>query len=245
MRECVKQRKNGKLIGNDIFGTLIQIHLNSPEECTEEMLIKTATQFSSAGYGTTAESFNSLLYFVAVNPEVQSKLQEEIDAVFDGKQLEEDEFTDDDLIDLKYLDYVIQEAHRIVSVNINRQCTKPWKIPKTDIIVPVKTPVIISPLAFGRDPEFWEEPEEFRPERFSYENKGNIKSGTYLPFGQGPRKCPGTTYAQFAAKSFLIYLLRYFYLDNVNNFPKKFQFGSKSFLSPPSDFKLIFRRRRR
>lgn len=41
------------------------------------------------------------------------------------------------------------------------------------------------------DPKYWDDPEKLEPERFSDENKDNIQSRTFIPFGVGPRNCIG------------------------------------------------------
>ena len=82
---------------------------------------------------------------------------------------------DDDIMKLHYVDMVIQEAVRYVNLLTLRRCTKPWKIPDTDIIIPVGTDVVIPIFSLHRDPEYWENPDEFNPERFSAENKAKIR----------------------------------------------------------------------
>lgn len=72
---------------------------------------------------------------------------------------------------------------------LNRICVKPYKIPETETILDVNTPVIISVLGLHRDPVFFSNPLEFDPERFNGSNK--ILPFTYLPFGDGPRNCIG------------------------------------------------------
>lgn len=44
-------------------------------------------------------------------------------------------------------------------------------------------------VSLHHDEKYWEDPEKFNPDRFSDENKDKIVSGTYLPFGVGPRNC--------------------------------------------------------
>ena len=51
--------------------------------------------------------------------------------------------------------------------------------------------VNIPVIAFHRDPEIYENPDKFDPERFSDANKDKIQPFTYMPFGLGPRNCIG------------------------------------------------------
>lgn len=75
--------------------------------------------------------------------------------------------------------------------SLNRQCTKDYHIPDTDITIEKDTKVLISILGLHHDPEYFPDPEKFDPERFNDTNKHNIRPFTYLPFGDGPRNCIG------------------------------------------------------
>lgn len=70
-------------------------------------------------------------------------------------------------------------------------CTKPFEFEYDDgrTIRINKDDVIMVPVCgMHHDPDYYPNPKKFDPERFSEENKENIKSFTYLPFGSGPRK---------------------------------------------------------
>ena len=54
--------------------------------------------------------------------------------------------------------------------------------------------VFVSPYIQHHDPRWFEEPEEFRPERFSEENEKKIRAHAYIPFGAGPRVCIGSRF---------------------------------------------------
>lgn len=75
---------------------------------------------------------------------------------------------------------------------LNRRCNRNYTLRDTDIVIEAGTPVIISPLGLHRDPEYFPEPLKFDPDRFSDENRKNIRPYTYLPFGEGPRNCIGS-----------------------------------------------------
>jgi cytochrome P450 len=61
--------------------------------------------------------------------------------------------------------------------------------------VPRGTLLIVNAYAIHRDPAVWEDPAEFRPERFE---DGKVEGRLLMPFGMGRRKCPGETYARAA-----------------------------------------------
>ena len=58
-------------------------------------------------------------------------------------------------------------------------------------VVPKDSRIMVSCVGLHTDERYWDKPNEFRPERFTKENKGNIVPGAYLPFGIGPRNCIG------------------------------------------------------
>lgn len=65
----------------------------------------------------------------------------------------------------------------------------------TNVTIDKGVPVIIPVRPLHMDPKFFPNPYKFDPERFSETNKNNITSGTYLPFGDGPRNCIGKDYS--------------------------------------------------
>jgi Cytochrome P450 len=74
---------------------------------------------------------------------------------------------------------------------LNRECTKRYKIPGTNVILEKGIPVVIPTMGIHYDPHYFPEPEKFDPERFSEEAKSKRHHYAYLPFGEGPRICIG------------------------------------------------------
>lgn len=65
------------------------------------------------------------------------------------------------------------------------------RLPGTTVTVAAGTMVSVPVWSLHHDPRYWTDPETFHPDRFLPENKDKILSGTYLPFGLGPRNCIG------------------------------------------------------
>lgn len=73
---------------------------------------------------------------------------------------------------------------------LNRECTIDYPVPGTEHTIKKGTSIIFSLLGLARDPEYFPEPETYRPERFS-DPQPNYNTDAYLPFGEGPRTCIG------------------------------------------------------
>merc|ERR1719244_2223125 len=139
-----------------------------------EMINKTCVQFFTDGYDSASMALSVLLHHLAYNPDVQERIQEEIDEVYDTKEDGAD-IEQEDFNSLQYLDQVLDEGYRVGMIpSTARQCVKPWKIPGDNFIIPARMNVIIPTGPMHLDPKYWTEPEKFNPDRFSPENKGKV-----------------------------------------------------------------------
>lgn len=121
------------------------------------------------------------------------KLQQEATEIAQGRPT----ILESDLEKMQYLKATIKETLRLhapIPLLIPRESTQDVKLMGYDI--PARTQVIINASAIGRDPTLWEEPDEFRPERF-LNNTIDYKGLHFelLPFGAGRRGCPGIQFA--------------------------------------------------
>jgi cytochrome P450 family 6 len=141
------------------------------------------------GFETSSSTMSLCLFELSRNPEVKKKVHEEIDSVLAAH---DGEISYDSINDMKYLDCCVDEALRLYPIlpMLFRTITKDYKIPNSDTIVEKGTPVYWSIMGIQRDPNIFENPMEFRPERFlnSSNGSGTAKGLFYMPFGDGPRK---------------------------------------------------------
>ncbi|XP_023717578.1 cytochrome P450 9e2-like [Cryptotermes secundus] len=212
MIHLLMQAKKGTLQGDD-NGT--NNGKNTKPKWEDDDITAQVVQFLLAGFDTAA----TLLYFashlLAMHPDIQSRLQDEIDQTLkvDGGNL-----TYEAVHGMKYLDMVVSETLRLYPsvVMVDRRCVKTYTLPaEPHCTLKPGDSVYIPIYALHHDPDYFPDPEKFDPERFSDENKGNIKACTYLPFGSGPRNCIGSRFALMEAKIALVQLLSHFNLKVV------------------------------
>merc|ERR1719483_859757 len=159
--------------------------------------------FLLAGFDTVATVLSFTLFFIATNPECLKKAQKEIDEVLEG------EFPDyESANSLNYLEMCINESMRIYPPGFMVDRVVEDDIEIEGVKIPGGITVTIPICGIHRDPELWENPEQYDPERFTPENKATRHPYAFMPFGQGPRNCIGMRLAMLEMKVALASVLQ-------------------------------------
>ncbi|XP_011647773.1 cytochrome P450 9e2-like [Pogonomyrmex barbatus] len=207
--ETVKVRDEQGIFRPDMIQLMMETRNkdSGPEFDINEMTAQ-AFIFFLAGFDSVSTAMCFMVHEVGVNPNVQSKLKEEIDDVLkqtDGKP------TYEAINRMKYLDAVVNESLRLYPIAsfLDRKCIKKFELPPA---TPDSKSLILKPgdniwfpsYSLHRDPKYYPEPDKFNPERFV---NGEVDNSVYMPFGLGPRMCIGNRFALMEAKVMLFYLL--------------------------------------
>jgi len=162
----------------------------------------------SAGTDTISTLLEWSMTELLRHPNIMNKLQEEARSVAGNRT----HITEDDLGNMKYLQAVVKETLRLhppIPLLVPRENKQDMTLKGYHI--KAGTRVIINAWAIARDPTYWDQPEEFKPERFlnsSIDVKGN--DFHLIPFGAGRRGCPGIVYAMVANELVLANLVHQF-----------------------------------
>ena len=145
-------------------------HTTRKGELDEIVIVATAILMLIAGYDTTATTLSFALYELAMNPDIQEKLRDEVDNITsDNKQL-----TYNDLQSMTYLDQIISETLRYhLSLGQGRYTLKDYKVPGHDLVIEEGTLIIINTFAIHSDPIYYANSKQFDPEHFSKESKSS------------------------------------------------------------------------
>ncbi|PON67005.1 Cytochrome P450, E-class, group I [Parasponia andersonii] len=154
----------------------------------------------TAGTDTTSTAIEWTLAELINHPKVLETAREEIDRVVGNTRL----VRESDGPDLPYIQAIIKESLRLHPPTplVSRKCVKDCEI--GNYIIPANATVFINTWAMGRDPNNWESPLDFWPERFLQAHEGgkndlqrDVRGGHFelLPFGFGRRMCPGMNLA--------------------------------------------------
>jgi cytochrome P450 len=162
---------------------------------TDEQLRVEVLTFLLAGQETTSLALTWTWYLLSQHAGAQRRLEEEIDAVLNGRPPEYS-----DLLNLPYTRMVIDEAMRLYppAWGFSRQALADDEL--GGFHLPRGWLAFVVPYVLHRLPAHWQDPEAFDPERFLPERSADRSKFVYLPFGAGPRQCIGNQFALIEAQ---------------------------------------------
>lgn len=180
--------------GPDLLSMLLNAQDEDGRRMTDRQLRDETMTLFLAGHETTALTLAWTWYLLAQHPAVEEKLVAEWQAVLGGRTP-----TIDDLPRLTYTEHVIQEAMRIYPpvYLIGREATRDCEL--GGYRVRRGTTLMISQWVMHRSPRYFDEPLQFRPERWADGLMQRLPKYAYFPFGGGPRVCIGNTFAMTEA----------------------------------------------
>jgi cytochrome P450 len=163
-----------------------------------------------AGSETTSHTLSWTMLFLAHNPRVQKKLQNELDVVVG--QIRQPLLSD--RANLPYTEAVIMETLRRSALVTNGV---PHKMLEDKVIngyfFPKNATIMSNLYQVNNDPKVWGDPEIYRPERFLTPDGSNIvKHDSYMPFSLGRRQCLGMSLANDTLFLFTSAIFQRFYV---------------------------------
>ncbi|NUM48128.1 MAG: cytochrome P450 [Anaerolineales bacterium] len=209
LQEMIDERRRTGERKDDLMTTLMEARYeDTGEGMTDEQLRNELGVMIGAGQETTSNLLTWIFHALAANPDVEAKLLDEYARVLGGNTQRVRTPTMADLPRLPYSRMVIDETLRVyppawaISTRVALEDDEilGYRIPKG-------SGVFITPYVLHRDPRFWDAPEKFDPERFTEANEEKRHKYAYLPFGAGPRKCIGNTFALTETQLILATLL--------------------------------------
>ncbi|POG74196.1 cytochrome P450 [Rhizophagus irregularis DAOM 181602=DAOM 197198] len=139
-------------------------------------------------YNATTTALSVSLYFLAKYPEMQEKARAEVIRILGNEPIIP---SLDQLKELKYVNAIIKETlrtHPPTPILTVRRLKKPIKV--GSYILPINSTCMINTWKIHRDPKYWENPNQYNPERFLSSDEKRDKFA-WIPFSAGPRNCVG------------------------------------------------------
>mgnify|MGYP000598570529 CR=1 FL=1 len=197
--------------GDDVVSRMLSVEDEDGESMSREQIRDEVMTLLLAGHETTALALTFTAFLLAQHPPVEQRLLEELDEVLGG-----DPPTMADVGDLPYLERVVKESMRLYPPvpGILREATARDEI--AGYTIPEGATISINQWTVHRDPDIYDDPMAFRPERWTDEMEQDLPNLGYFPFSAGPRRCVGDRFAMLEARLVLATLLQQYHLELVS-----------------------------
>ena len=198
--DLIEQHRQSAREGSDLLSLLLQARdeeAENPEDAvmTDQQLRDEVITLFAAGHETTAMALTWTWYLLATHPEAQARFHAELDETLAGRAP-----TVNDLANLTFTDRILTESMRLYPPiwSTGRMAFQPIELGGYQI--PAGAALVSPPFIIQRDPRWFDDPLEFRPDRWTPEFRESLPAFAYFPFGGGPRLCIGEGFAWMEAK---------------------------------------------
>lgn len=184
----IEDHRRGGRDRGDVLSMLLEAKDESGRPMSDQQVRDEAMGLFLAGHETTANALSWTFYLLAKHPEVQARLEAEVDALGRAPDYE-------DLKALPFTLAVFKEAMRLYppAYVLGRRPVEETTI--GDHRVPRTSIVMVNTIGMHHRADLWPDPYRFDPERFLGEREKQLPRGAYLPFGAGARVCIGNHFA--------------------------------------------------
>ncbi|XP_072934763.1 uncharacterized protein [Epargyreus clarus] len=231
--------KNTYISGDSLNNLKTGGHEKVNIKVDDDLLVAQCVAFFTAGFETSSTASTFTLFELAKHQDIQKRAIADVDAYFlrhkDGVEY-------DITSEVPYLEACLDEALRMYPIfgAITREVMENYQLP--DGLWLDKGVRIHIPINYiHSNPEFFEKPNEFNPERFLGEKKKYLKSYTYMPFGEGPRICIGMRFAKMQVLTGLATILKNYTVKLADSTPGEMKFEPKAIIAQPAEpIRLVF-----
>lgn len=167
-------------------------------------LLAQAVSFYVAGFEASSTAIAFVIYELALHPEYEKRLYDEIKDIADKGEL-----TMDSINEMSFLDAILEESLRLYPPLpiVDRVAVNDYKLPGTDLIIEKGTSIYVAINGVNRDSRYFSDPTTFNPLR--KKDDKNKLSGS-LAFGIGPRSCIGQRLGILITKIAIIQLVLHY-----------------------------------
>ncbi|XP_058790701.1 cytochrome P450 6j1-like [Phymastichus coffea] len=200
-----RRKEKGKL-----HEDFLHMAMDEAIDVDESFVLSILSSFFVDAFETVASIASFALFRLSQHTEVQEKLRKEIRDTLDRH---EGYVSYDALKEMAYLEQVIKESMRLNPILevFAKVCNEKTTLIGADGLKCTLRPgnlVIIPTQSLHTDEKYWDNPFMFNPERFNHDTRTEITQFTYLPFGRGPRMCPGLRLGYIEVKILMVTILR-------------------------------------
>jgi len=238
IENIIRRRRSSNQPRADLLDMLLRARDADGNPMSDAQLRDEVMTLFLAGHETTAIALSWACYLIAQNPQIETKLAEELQEVL-GDRVP----TPEDLPRLRYTEMALKEAMRLYPAvwGIGRKAVEDCEL--GGYRVPAGSNVFILQWRTQRDSRFFPDPDRFDPERWRDDpvRSGKIPRFAYFPFGGGPRVCVGASFAMMEATLLLAMIQQKYHLELVPGHPIEI-FASVT-LRPKHGIRIIPQRR--